>query len=81
MLLVCCFCDKVCNNTMRQSQWQLHLYLASHNLKREDTVLSYTCCHDCFQGDPHAIAFRIRQSESRAAVLHATARSRRSVAA
>jgi hypothetical protein len=82
MLLVCCFCDKVCDDTMRQSQWrQLHLDLRPHNIKREGTVLSYTCCHICLQGDPHAIAFRTRQSQSHAAALNTNARSRRSVAA
>lgn len=82
MLLVCCFCDKVCEDTVRQRQWQhLHLDAVSRNLRPEDTVLSYTCCHHCLQRDPQAIAFRTRQSESRATALHPSARSRRSVAA
>ena len=82
MLLVCCFCDKVCDDTMRRSQWQhLHLYIVSRSVKREDTILSYTCCHGCLQGDPHAIAFRARQSDSGAATVKAAVRLRRSVAA
>ena len=84
MLLVCCFCDKVGNDTMGQRHWQdLQAYRVSRNPnpKREDTILSYTCCDTCLQGDPHAIAFRTRRSQSSAYVLDARTRSRRSVAA
>jgi hypothetical protein len=68
MLLVCCFCDKVRDDTMCQSAesfWQdLEVYMVSRNLKREDTILSYTCCRNCLQGDPRAITFRTRRSPS-----------------
>jgi hypothetical protein len=74
MLLVCCFCEKVSDDTMRQSQWQhLHPYLVSRNLRPEGRVLSYTCCDHCLLGDPHAIAFRTRQNESRASADSAAA--------
>lgn len=68
MLLVRCFCDKV-RDQSPQSLWcDLRAYVVSRNLKRKDTVLSYTCCHDCLHGDPGATAFRTRQSQSRASV-------------
>jgi hypothetical protein len=85
MLLVCCFCDKVRDDTMCQaseSYWQdLQVYMVSRNPKRENTILSYTCCHNCLQGNPHAIAFRTRQRPSSASVPDAGTRSRRSVVA
>lgn len=68
MLLVCCFCEKV-RDQSPQSLWRdLRAYMVSRKLKREDTVLSYTCCHNCLHGDPGATAFRTRQSQSRASV-------------
>ena len=82
MLLVCCFCDQVREESMGHGPWrQLHVYLGSLTPKRENTILSYTCCHKCLQDDPQAIAFRTRQSLSNASVLPARARSRRWIAA
>jgi len=65
MLLVCGFSDKV-RDQSHQSLWRdlRTYYMVSRNLKREDTVLSYRCCHDCLHGDPGATAFRTRQSAS-----------------
>jgi hypothetical protein len=34
------------------------MYFASHNQKREDAILAYTCCHKCFHDHPHAVTFR-----------------------
>jgi hypothetical protein len=74
MLLVCCFCDKVHDDAMSQARerlWQdLQVYNALRGPKREDTILSYTCCHVCLQRDPRAIVFRARQSETPASMLH-----------
>lgn len=82
MLLVCCFCDKVGDDIIGQRHWQdLEVYRVLRNPKPEDTILSYTCCDNCFQGDPDAIAFRTRRSQSSAYVLDARTRSKRSVAA
>ena len=61
MLLVCCFCDKVRDTTQPHSPWQdLQVSMGSLNRKRERTILSYTCCTDCLQDHPHAIAFRTK---------------------
>jgi hypothetical protein len=82
MLLVCCFCDQVCDESMGHGHWrELHVYMGSRAPKREDTILSYTCCHNCLRNDPRTVAFRTRQSRSNASVLPARARSRRSIAA
>lgn len=82
MLLVCCFCDQVRDESMGHGHWrELHVYMGSRTSKREDTILSYTCCHNCLQDDPRAIAFRTRQSDSIASDLPASARSRRSIVA
>jgi len=73
MLLVCCFCDKVRDDTRNQATqgfWQdLQVSMASRNLRREDIIFSYTCCRDCLQGDPRAITFRARRSQSSAPVF------------
>ena len=64
MLLVCCFCDKV-RDQSTQSLWHdWHADTISRSLRREDAILSYTCCRDCLQDDPRAIAFRTRRSHS-----------------
>lgn len=69
MVLVCCFCDKI-RDQSTQSLWHdlqaYEAYTVSRNVKREDTILSYTCCRDCLQDDPRAITFRTRRSHSRA---------------
>ena len=82
ILLVCCFCDQVRDESMGHGHWrEPRGYMRSCTPTRENTILSYTCCRNCLQDDPRAIAFRTRQSRSSAAVLPARARSRRSVAA
>jgi hypothetical protein len=82
MLLVCCFCDQVRDESMGHGHWrELYESMGSRSLKREETVLSYTCCHNCLQDDPGSIAFRTRQRPSHASVFPAKARSRRSIAA
>jgi len=74
MLLVCCFCDKVHDDAASQARerpWQdLQVYNAARRLKREDTILSYTCCQECLQRDPRAIVFRARRNETPASMLH-----------
>ena len=82
MLLVCCFCDNVHDETIGQRHWQnLQRYMASRKPTRADTILSYTCCHDCLQGNPHAIAFRARQSRTSVPDRKARTRSGRWFAA
>ncbi len=82
MLLICCFCDKVRDESIHHARWRdLQLYTLSRQPKREATILSYTCCDDCLQGDPRAIAFRTRQGQGSASVLSSGERTRRSVAA
>ena len=56
MLFVCCLCDRVCDDTLGQPT-------VCHRQEHDDRpILSYTCCDDCFRGDPEAIAFRKRNS-------------------
>lgn len=82
MLLVCYFCDQVRDESMGHGHWrELYGSMGSRTPKREETVLSYTCCDNCLQDDPGAIAFRTRQRPSHASVFPAKARSRRSIAA
>lgn len=82
MLLVCCFCDKVCDDTMDQTHWQdLRTDTGFRQVQREHNVLSYTCCHHCFQRDPRATAFRTRQSQPTVSVIRARTRARRTIAA
>ena len=82
MLLVCCFCDQIRDESMGHGHWrELYESMGSRSLKREETVLSYTCYDNCLQDDPGAIAFRTRQRPSHASVFPAKARSRRSIAA
>jgi hypothetical protein len=73
MLLVCCFCDKVRDDAMDhvgEHPWQdLQLYTASRKPKREDTILSYTCCDECLRGDPRAFVFRVRQQWSTRSII------------
>jgi len=73
MLLVCCFCDKVRDDTRSQTSqglWRdLRTHMMSHKLRREETIISYTCCRDCLQCDPRAIAFRTRRSRPGVSVL------------
>ena len=82
MLLVCCFCDKVCDDTMGQTDWQeLRACTRFRQGRQEPIVLSYTCCHHCLQRHPQATAFRTRRNQSTASVGHAKARARQSLAA
>lgn len=68
ILPVCCFCDKVRDDTRSegaQGLWQdLQIYMALYELRPEDIVFAYTCCRDCLKDDPRAIAFRTRWSHS-----------------
>jgi hypothetical protein len=82
MLLICCFCDQVRDESVGYTHWRnLHVYMVSRKAKREDTILSYTCCDSCLENDPRASAFRTRQRRSRPSVLPARAWPVRSVAA
>lgn len=48
MLLVCCFCDQIRDESMGHGHWrELYESMGSRSLKREETVLSYTCCDNC----------------------------------
>ena len=50
MLLVCCFCDQVRDESMGHGHWrELYGSMGSRPPKREETVLSYTCCDNCLQ--------------------------------
>ena len=64
MLLICCLCDKVCEEALSQpneNDWyDLHANM-SRNQKRGGTILSYTCCPRCFESNPLARAFRTRR--------------------
>jgi hypothetical protein len=76
MVRVCCFCDKIHDDAI--GRWQEHRGCASPDATGENLILSYTCCHQCFNADPRANVFRARQSRS-AASRHETrglARSR-----
>lgn len=71
---VCCFCDKVrddSRNETTQGLWQdLQLYMVLHKLRPEDIIIVYTCCRRCLEDDPRAIAFRTRWSQSRSSVFN-----------
>ncbi len=73
MLSVCCFCDKVRDDTRSeavQGLWQdLQIYMGLRKLRREDIVFAYTCCRDCMNDDPGATAFRARWSQSSVSIL------------
>jgi hypothetical protein len=73
MLQVCCFCDKVRDDTRSedaQGLWQsLQIYMVLRKLRAEDVAFAYTCCRDCLKDDPRAIGFRTRRSQSRSSVL------------
>jgi hypothetical protein len=73
MLLVCCFCDHVREESTDHTDLRLHV--------TSRTAVSYTCCHACLQGDPGAITFRTRQNKSNTFVPTARARARRPIAA
>jgi hypothetical protein len=69
MLRVCCFCDKVRDDAQGAiDRWQERQRVASPDSPGETAILSYTCCHQCFEADPRANVFRARQSEDRASV-------------
>jgi len=63
---ICCFCDKVkTEDEPGPGRWQeLHSYMGSHKLKRQDLIVTYTCCTGCLKEDPHAVAFRQRMIKS-----------------
>ena len=68
ILPVCCFCDKVRDDTrseIAQGLWRdFQNYMASNKLRPEDIAVAYTCCRDCLNDDPRAIAFRARWNRS-----------------
>jgi hypothetical protein len=66
MVRVCCFCDKVRNDAI--GLWQEHRGLAPACASGPSVILSYTCCHQCFEADPDANVFRARQRRSSASV-------------
>jgi hypothetical protein len=60
MLLICCFCDKVCDQALGHRNAAAWKDLQEAK-KRTDAILAYTCCDNCLLHDPHAAAFRTRQ--------------------
>jgi hypothetical protein len=72
ILPVCCFCDKVRDDTRNeagQGLWQdLQIHMVMRKLRLEDIVFAYTCCRDCLKDDPRAVAFRRRWSRSSSSV-------------
>ena len=79
MLRVCCFCDRVENDTRNQAApdpWQdLQSYMVSRKLRPEHIIFAYTCCRDCLKDDPQAIAFRTRWSDSSSSAWTSLTRS------
>jgi hypothetical protein len=63
MLRVCCFCDKIHDDA--GGLWRERRGFAP-DASREAAILSYTCCHRCFEADPRATSFRARQAEASA---------------
>jgi hypothetical protein len=74
ILPVCCFCDKVRDDTRSeatQGLWQdLQIYMVLRKLRPEDIVFAYTCCRDCLKDDPRAIAFRTRWGQSSSSAVN-----------
>jgi len=79
MMFVCCFCDQARDEST--GNIDLFVNVVSRTPEWQDTIVSYTCCHACLQGDPRAITFRTRQNKPNLSVLAARAGVRRSVAA
>ena len=67
MLLVCCFCDKVQQDSRTRPAhdlWQdLHSYMVARQMRPQNAILVYSCCRKCLTDDPRAIAFRTRRSQ------------------
>jgi hypothetical protein len=62
MVRVCCFCDMVHDEAI--GLWQeWSNVVPSTGGTGLAAILSYTCCHRCFEADPGASVFRARQSE------------------
>lgn len=60
ILPVCCFCQKIRDDTgteVGQGIWQdLQVYLVARKLRSEDISFSHTYCRACLKDDPRAIA-------------------------
>jgi hypothetical protein len=61
---VCCFCDMVHDDAIGLWQERRNFVPRAGNAGQA-AILSYTCCHRCFEADPRASVFRARQSERR----------------
>ena len=61
MVRVCCFCDKIHDDAI--GLWQEQRGDASSCAMGESLILSYTCCHQCFNVDPRASVFRDTRNE------------------
>ena len=68
ILRICCFCEKVHDGARADAAeglWQdMKIYTASRGRRPLNTVFAYSCCSDCLTDEPHAIAFRLRRSQS-----------------
>lgn len=73
ILPVCCFCQKVRDDTGTEAGrgvWQnLENYLVARKLRPDDINFSHTYCDGCLRDDPRAIAFGTRSSGSSSSVL------------
>jgi hypothetical protein len=68
ILRICCFCEKVHDGARTEAGeglWQERkISTVSRGLRPLNTILAYSCCADCLTGEPQAIAFRSRRSQS-----------------
>jgi hypothetical protein len=62
MVRICCFCDMVHDEAI--GLWrERRNFVPRAGTTGEGTILSYTCCCQCFEADPRASVFRARGSE------------------
>lgn len=73
ILPVCCFCQKVRDDTGTEAGrglWQeLRIYMVAHKVRPEDINFSHTYCHDCLKDDPRAIPLRAESGQPVSSVL------------
>ena len=73
ILPVCCFCQKVRDDTgteAGQGLWQeFRIYVVAHKVRPEDITFSHTYCDGCLRDDPRAIALRTQSRQPVSSVL------------